>query len=142
MPAPGSAAYAEARNRLIAILRDLTPRLVVLPWRRDPHCDHRDSWSLVMACLAATGLAPQILEYAIWLDELGGDGDHPRSREMERVGLDVSIDVAAKRHAVKAHRSQLGALITDDPAAFVLSERTIDRLTGPQEIYWRPCPGA
>lgn len=142
MPAPGSAAYAEARSRLIALLRAFAPRLVILPWRRDPHCDHRDSWSLVMDCLAATRLGPEILEYAIWLDELGGDGDHPCSREMERVSLDVSMHVETKRHAVMAHRSQLGALITDDPAAFVLRDATIDRLTGAREIYWRPCGSA
>lgn len=92
-----------------------------------------------MDCLSATDLYPDVLEYAIWLDEFGSDGDHPRDTEMECVRLDISRDLFAKRHAVEAHRSQLGALIADDPKAFVLSEGTIDRLTGPEEIYWRQC---
>ena len=142
MPVPGSARYAKAKTTLVAIFRDLKPRLVVLPWRRDPHRDHRDTWSLTMDCLRATDESPDLLEYAIWLDELGSDADYPHVSEMDRVCLDVSGELDAKRNAVRAHRSQLGAVITDDPTAFVLSEQTIDRLTGPDEIYWRPCARA
>lgn len=142
MPAPGTAGYRRARAALVAILGDVKPRLVVLPWRRDPHRDHRDAWSLTTDCLSATEASPDFLEYTIWLDELGGKADHPRVSEMDRVTIDISRVLDAKRHAVRAHRSQLGELITDDPAAFVLSEHTIDRLTGPAEIYWRPCATA
>lgn len=141
MPAPDSAAYLTARRQLTAIVLDLSPQLVVLPWRRDPHRDHRDAWALVTDCLAASDLEPETLEYAIWLDELGGPGDHPHAGEMERVNFDISEYLDLKRHAVGAHQSQLGALINDDPAAFALSQHTIERLTGPEEIYWRPCAG-
>jgi LmbE family N-acetylglucosaminyl deacetylase len=139
MPPRGSAHYGRAKSAVVAILRDLQPRLVVLPWRRDPHRDHRDAWSLGMDCLLAAGTSADILEYAIWLDELGSRADHPQGLEVERVSLDISEVQHAKKDALKAHRSQLGELITDDPAAFVLSKHTIDRLTGPEEIYWRPC---
>lgn len=139
MPSPDCPAYGAAKAHLTSILRDLSPGLVILPWRRDPHRDHRDSWSLAMECLLAAGQSPDILEYTIWLDELGSDDDRPRRGEMERVSYDVSGHLDVKRHAVRAHRSQLGQIITDDPSAFVLSEHTIDRLTGPEEIYWRPC---
>lgn len=139
MPSPNSSAYMVAKAHLTSILRHLSPALVIVPWRRDPHCDHRDSWALVMDSLSAADHSCEILEYAIWLDELGLQEDRPRPSEMERLSFDISDVMDAKRHAVRAHRSQLGELIADDSSAFVLSERTIDRLTGPEEVYWRPC---
>lgn len=142
MPAPHTVSHDRAKASLMAIIRELRPGLVVVPWRRDPHCDHRDAWSLTMDCLDATDQSAEVLEYAVWLDELGSPEDHPRDTEMERVAIDVSSELASKRDAVMAHRSQLGELITDDPSAFVLSQQTIARLTGPEEIYWRPCARA
>ena len=137
MPERGSAAHAAAVAAIEAVLKELEPGLVLLPWRRDPHCDHRAAWRLAMEAIAAWGRAPEVLEYAIWLDEIGSPEDHPAADEAERVTLAVSG--ALKRHALMAHRSQLGELIRDDPGAFALDPATIDRLTGPEEAYWRPC---
>ncbi|WP_224003966.1 PIG-L deacetylase family protein [Aureimonas sp. SA4125] len=140
MPPSGSDAEAEARSAVIALLADFRPELVLLPWRRDPHCDHRDTWALLHRAMAELPHPPQTLEYAIWLHELGAEGDHPHAGEAERVGYDISAAVAAKRSATAAHLSQTTALIDDDPTAFRLSTETIDRLTGPTEEYWRPLP--
>ncbi|RST87718.1 PIG-L family deacetylase [Aquibium carbonis] len=139
MPSPNSSAYRIAKAHMVSILRYLSPAFAIIPWRRDPHCDHRDSWSLVMDSLSAADHSCEVLEYAIWLDELGLPEDRPRPIEMEILRFDISDVVDAKKHAVRAHRSQLGQLILDDPSAFVLSDRTIERLTGPEEVYWRPC---
>lgn len=139
MPGPGERAYAEARATLVRVVDGLRPALAVLPWRRDPHCDHRASWALATDAIAASGRSPAILEYAIWLDELGADDDQPAPGEVEAVTLAVSG--ALKRHALLAHRSQLGDGPFDDPVGFALSAATIARLTGPEEVYWRPCPG-
>lgn len=141
MPARGSPAHARAVVTLAAILGDLSPRLALLPWRRDPHRDHRDSWQLATDAIAASGRSPDLLEYAIWLDEFGQPGDRPRAGEMEEVRIDVSACLDAKRHAIEAHESQLGGLITDDPTGFVLRPATIARLTGRSEAFWRPCGG-
>lgn len=137
MPAPGTQAYAKALAAFAAILDALDPALVVLPWRRDPHCDHRGSWALAMQALSGLDPRPEVIEYAIWLDEIGAPGDRPLSGEVEAIALDVSP--ALKRDALRAHRSQLGELVLDDPGGFVLAPETILRLTGPEEIYWRPC---
>ena len=120
MPARGSPAHARAVAEIAAILGDLSPALALLPWRRDPHRDHQDSWQLAMNAIAASGRSPEILEYAIWLDELGQPGDRPRVGEMEEVLIDVSAGLEAKRHAIEAHESQLGRL-------------------GRWETFWRPC---
>lgn len=93
-----------------------------------------------MQAFNAAGVKPQILEYAIWLDEIGRPEDHPARGEMEQVRFDITDAVAAKRAAIEAHRTQTTDLIGDDPGAFRLTLATIARLAGPIETYWRPLP--
>lgn len=138
MPDRESAAYKGDLLAAIDIARTFRPELALLPWRRDPHRDHRDSWSLFMEAFDVTGLRPDILEYTIWLDEIGNPENHPRPGEMERVCFDISDVQKAKRVAVEAHVTQTTGLIDDDPEAFRLTSETIDRLVTPTECYWKP----
>lgn len=140
MPAAPSAAFAEAQATVASLLAAFRPDLVLLPWRRDPHRDHRDSWTLVQAALRAAGQGPRSLEYAVWLDELGAPADRPAAGEAVAVAFDIADVVEAKRRAVAAHVSQTSDLIDDDPQCFRLTPETIRRLTGPVEAYWRPVP--
>lgn len=140
MPQPGDAAYREALERLTWTISHLSPDLALLPWRRDPHRDHRDSWSLARAAIEAAGAAPDVLEYAIWLDELGTADDHPREGEAEAMAVDIQGTADRKRHAVAAHLSQTTDLVADDPDGFRLTSETIERLTGPVERYFRAAP--
>jgi len=139
MPTEGTALWHEAKSTVVGIVKDFRPDLVLLPWRRDPHRDHRDSWGLVTAALATAAQQPLQLEYAIWLDELGAADDRPRAGEMVERRLDITSYQAVKRRAVTAHVSQTSDLIADDPDGFRLTAATIARLTGPEEIYWQPC---
>lgn len=138
MPPAGSVAREEALQAVVAILDAHRPDLVILPWRRDPHRDHRDSWTLVTDAIGRAGMRPALLEYAVWLDELGAPQDRPRPEEAERVEFDIADALAGKRAALRAHRTQLGELIDDDPDGFRLSPQTIERLVTPCETYWRP----
>lgn len=138
MPVHDSDGERAARSSIVALLADFRPDLVLLPWRRDPHCDHRDSWLLLDRALREADQHPQRLEYAIWLDELGAAEDHPHSGEAVRISFDIRPALAAKRAATAAHISQTTDLIADDPTAFRLTTDTIERLTGPAEVYWRP----
>ena len=137
MPAAHSEERHAALLALADIVGDFRPDLVLLPWRRDPHCDHRDTWSLTQDALAVNAATPTILEYAIWLDEIGAGDDRPRDGEVQRIVFDIAPVAAVKRFAVAAHLSQTTDLIADDPEAFRLTQATIDRLTGPLETYWR-----
>jgi len=78
------------------------------------------------------------LEYAIWLEEYGSAADYPRPDEARSIVFDISTELAKKRAAIAAHKSQTTNLIDDDPNAFRLSVETITRLTGPCEAYWQP----
>ncbi|WAJ27997.1 PIG-L deacetylase family protein [Antarcticirhabdus aurantiaca] len=137
MPPPGSPGFDAAADAVAGILDAFRPDLALLPWRRDPHRDHRDAFALASAALDRASPDCARLEYAIWLDELGAPEDHPRAGEAERIAFDVSAAQAAKRAAVAAHLSQTSDLVPDDPHAFRLTGATIDRLTGPSETYWR-----
>jgi len=140
MPPDGTPEYEIALKRVEQIVATLRPSHAFLPWRRDPHCDHRDSWSLFTAGFRQVGHYPQVLEYAIWLDELGTGEDFPTPGEVERVELDISRQLDLKRSAITAHRSQLGEIILDDPTGFSLTPATLDRLIKPIETFWRSCP--
>jgi len=120
------------------ILQQFAPDLMILPWRRDPHCDHRASWLLAQHALEQVSLRPEILEYAIWLDEFGEPGDRPESDEVELVRVHIDDVLATKRAAVAAHLSQTTDLIADDPDGFRLTPQSIARLTQSAEVYLRP----
>jgi LmbE family N-acetylglucosaminyl deacetylase len=137
MPARGSPLWNKAIDQLAGIIAEFNPKLALLPWRRDPHCDHRASWQLTRDSLKFADARPVILEYPIWLDEFGKEGDRPRAGEVRPVAFDVTAFVEAKRAAIAAHLSQTTALIHDDPNGFRLSEAVIERLTGPTETYWQ-----
>jgi LmbE family N-acetylglucosaminyl deacetylase len=138
MPAAHSPAWENAMTQIGAIAREFQPDLAVLPWRRDPHCDHRDSWKIAQAALRRSLAFPVVLEYAIWLDELGATEDYPQEGEAELVTLDITAVIAAKRAAIAAHATQTTALIDDDPTGFRLSPATVTRLTTCREIFWKP----
>lgn len=136
-PGPDEPGGPRAVEALADHLAAFDPELVLVPWRRDPHCDHRAAWTLTRAALARAGLRPQTLEYAVWLDELGAAEDRPRFGEAELLEFDIRPVLGLKRAAVRAHLSQTTDLIDDDPKGFRLSEETIQRLVGETERYWR-----
>jgi LmbE family N-acetylglucosaminyl deacetylase len=138
MPAPEATAWRRAVADVRGVLQRFAPDLLILPWRRDPHCDHRASWLIAQDALAHTALHPEILEYAIWLDEFGEPGDRPKRGETEPVRISVGDVLAEKRAAIAAHISQTTDLIADDPEGFRLTPQTIARLTQSTEVYLRP----
>jgi LmbE family N-acetylglucosaminyl deacetylase len=138
MPQPGEPAWRSAVAVVGDILQQFAPDLMILPWRRDPHCDHRASWLLAQHALEQVSLRPEILEYAIWLDEFGEAGDRPESDEVELVRVHIDDVLATKRAAVAAHLSQTNHLIADDPDGFRLTPQSIARLTQSAEVYLRP----
>ena len=140
MAKPGTPGHTAATHQLAQIVAAFSPDLVLLPWRRDPHRDHQDSWALADGVLRQLGYVGDRLEYAVWLDELGTPDQRPAPGEATRVTFDVAGVLAMKRAAVAAHLTQTTALITDDPEAFRLTPGTIARLTGPQEPYFRVMP--
>ena len=55
--------------------------------------------------------------------------------------LDIGAFRYLKRQAIRAHRSQRGLVIRDDPAGFVLPPALLAGASRPMEIYNEKRPG-
>jgi LmbE family N-acetylglucosaminyl deacetylase len=130
-----------AAEPLLAALRAAIPSdedvAVAVPWRRDPHCDHRAAASLVGAVLRERPRASSF-EYAVWLGIIGEPSDEPGPGEGTTVEIDSRPWIAAKRAAIREHRSQLGNLIMDAARAFELPDALLARALGPVERFVIP----
>jgi LmbE family N-acetylglucosaminyl deacetylase len=140
VPYSGSEGFGEAVDASVAAMTidDFSPETVVLPWRRDPHCDHESTWQIVQAALQTFDRPFRVFEYTIWLAEIGDEHHWPRIDEVQPWRLDISSVLDQKRAAIACHRSQTTDLIDDDPAGFRLSPDTLARFETPWEIYLEP----
>lgn len=114
----------EAARAIRAALAVAPPATVLLPWRRDPHPDHRAAHALVQAALVGQRGVRQ-LEYAVWLAERAAPEDLPQPGEVTGWEVRVERQLACKEAAIRAHRSQLGQLVCDDPDGFVLPQHMV-----------------
>lgn len=134
---PGEPGFAEAVGQLVDFLQRQRADTVLVPWRRDPHPDHRATSQLVRATLATLPQPPRCLEYVVWAWERAAPNDLPRAADgVCGFRLDIGSVSALKQRAIGAHRSQVApGVFTDDAAGFLLSEEMLAHLTGPYEVF-------
>ncbi len=113
-------------------LTNSNPQTIFVPWRRDPHPDHRAAYQLFNAAKTDD---VKIIEYPIWLYELAESDDAPLQTEVTAFRLDITSVVGIKQQAIRAHRSQTTDLIDDDPHGFRLSEQVLANFAAPFELY-------
>lgn len=126
--------FAAAVTRCRRLLQKIQPQTILVPWRRDPHPDHRAAFQLIER---AKNARHKIIEYPIWLYELAESEDAPLAREVSAFRLDISSVVGMKQRAIRAHRSQISDLIDDDPDGFRLSAEVLANFAEPSEVYLR-----
>lgn len=136
VPTPGRPDFAAAAADLTSRLTALSPATVLVPWRRDPHPDHRASWHLTRVAVEAMQPKPALVEYPIWLWELGTDADRPQPAEVQARSLDIGSVMDLKQQAIAAHRSQVTRMIDDDPTAFYLSPELLRYFQIPYEVFF------
>ena len=141
LPVEESAAYAEAIARLSALVAEVRPETVLVPWRRDPHCDHVNTWHLLRATVARMRRRPRWLEYPVWAWPQADAAVAPQHDEACAWRIDISSVLARKQRAIAQHRSQLGRLIHDDPEGFVLEPAMLAYFTQPWELFIEPHDG-
>jgi LmbE family N-acetylglucosaminyl deacetylase len=138
VPLPGTDGFAEAVGQFCRHLKDLNPKTIFTPWRRDPHCDHQATTALILKAIEETYWPGELYEYPIWLYELARHGDAPHPSEVEVFTFTLKEDWQwKKKSAIETHRSQLGQLIHDDPEAFSLQPEVLAHFTTPTEYYYR-----
>ncbi len=138
LPEAGTPEFTEACRRIHKILEDLSPNTLLVPWRRDPHCDHEATWRLLRGAAVQLASAPRWLEYPVWAWEHAAEEAAPRAEEAVAWRLDISPVLARKQQAIAQHRSQMGAIIRDDPTGFVLKPEMLRHFAHPWELYLEP----
>ncbi|TDN37429.1 PIG-L family deacetylase [Hymenobacter sp. UV11] len=129
-------AFEAAADQLSAFITVQQADTVLVPWRRDPHPDHRASSLLTAAALGRLPTPPRRLEYVVWAWERAAPADLPQPGEGTGFRLDISSVLAQKQRAIAAHRSQLApGTITDDPSGFLLSEAMLAHFAQPTEVF-------
>jgi LmbE family N-acetylglucosaminyl deacetylase len=136
VPGPGRPGYAELVERSVKLLAHAGVRSLVIPWRRDPHPDHR-AVSAVFRAANRTLCAPALLlEYPVWTNLRPLPRAAPQAREVDRFRLDVRAVAEQKSRAIDAHRSQRGLVVDDVARGFSLEGRLRCLFEGPYETYW------
>lgn len=143
VPIAGDARFTAAVRRLRDVRACIDPATILLPWRRDPHPDHRAAHALVDAAIGHRRPLPRRLEYVVWMAERAAAADLPRPGEARTWRLDIGAAVERKCRAIARHRSQLGEVIADDPNGFTLAPAMRRRAEAPVEYFFEglePCP--
>jgi LmbE family N-acetylglucosaminyl deacetylase len=125
---PGLDAVVE---RLIALVRP-NCTAILAPWRHDPHCDHEAASLAAAAVARAAGI--RHVAYPVWGWMLPANGLVPE-QPGDGWRLGIGKFLVAKRRAVRAHRTQYGGLITDDPSGFQLPAALLTAFDTPFETF-------
>lgn len=133
LPEPGTEAFEAAADRLAGLVYDLRPQTLLVPWRRDPHCDHEATWALAWARRRPT---VRWIEYPVWA--WTDPEAAPHDSEATAWRLDVSDHLDRKAKAIAAHRSQMTDLIADDPEGFRLAPEVLELFHRPWELFLDP----
>jgi LmbE family N-acetylglucosaminyl deacetylase len=134
IPTSTSDKFQDAMVRCLACLKSFMPEILFLPWRSDPHPDHRATWQLVRTAVDNLNDAPRLIEYPIWDWDLEQQG----SANFEQImgwRLDIQPVLEAKLKAIAAYRSQTTNLIDDDPEGFQLTPEMLANFARPWEVY-------
>lgn len=136
VPGPEDGAGPAAVAALAQLLEQAQAATVLVPWRRDPHPDHRATSRLVAAALARLPRPPRRLEYVVWAWERAAPDDLPQPGEVRGWQVDIAAVLDQKQQAIAAHRSQLpGGPIDDDPAGFTLAPAMLSHFARPVEVF-------
>ncbi|SDF08411.1 N-acetylglucosaminyl deacetylase, LmbE family [Pricia antarctica] len=109
---------------------------IALPWRRDPHPDHRVVNTIGELAIEKLQANVTKFEYPIWLWKNGTENDWPIEGEAIPYRLQIKPVFQKKWHAVQRHRSQLGKIIFDDPNGFELTDELLEPFKTDTEYFF------
>lgn len=136
VPTPGKTGFKQAVACCRTYLSRFKPATIILPWRRDPHADHRASWRILQKAVNDLPISPRILEYPIWSwEQADVIDDIPVPQAVKAWRLDISTVLSQKQEAIAYYRSQTTDLIDDDPDGFRLTPEVLAHFACPWEVY-------
>jgi LmbE family N-acetylglucosaminyl deacetylase len=143
VPLPNSLGFSAAVLACQNCLKAIAPQIIFLPWRQDPHIDHRATWQILQAalqhaaqhCDSSNLSVPRIIEYPIWDWDLSQRRNELNHEVTKAWRLDIQTVLVLKQKAIAAYRSQITDLINDDPQGFRLSASMLAHFAHPWEVY-------
>jgi LmbE family N-acetylglucosaminyl deacetylase len=135
VPAKNDADFDATVHQLLQKLKQLQPKTVLVTWEKDPHPDHRASWQLVTQAIRQLEVKPRILQYLIWIWELGNRTDIADKKSIKWFWIAIKDVAATKKNAIAAHVSQVTRLIDDDPKGFILSPEILAHFDTADELF-------
>ncbi len=135
VPALHQPGFDEAVALLQHYLQLLQPATLLVPWKRDPHKDHRATWQIVQAALVSYHYPVRVLQYFIWLWERSQPIDLPATEQQLIWKANIETVAALKKAAIMKHVSQVTMLIDDDPKGFILSPEVLAHFSGRYELF-------
>ncbi len=132
--ASGDAGFEVAVNAMGKILLEIMPAHIFLPWKNDPHPDHKATWQMVNAAVKMHRLQPTLWHYLIWFWERG-EADESLINDTDWYKINISNVVEKKQAAIAAHVSQVTGLIDDDPDGFTLSPEVLAHFSNSFELF-------
>jgi LmbE family N-acetylglucosaminyl deacetylase len=136
IPTVTSPNFLTAKSRCQKYLQKTLPDTIFIPWRSDPHADHRATWQLIQAAILSLGIAPQLIEYPIWDWDTAQKQQPPNLSDISGWRIDIQAVLDRKLQAIAAYKSQLGQLIDDDPNGFCLTAELLVNFTRSWEVYF------
>lgn len=133
LPEEGSPAFDDAARQLAEAIDGV--ETVLVPWRRDPHCDHVGTWALAAAAAGQLDEPPRWIEYPVWAWPNATTDAAPQDGEARVWRLDIRRVLERKRAAMAAHLSQTTDLIVDDPDGFTLTSDVLVHFERPWELF-------
>ncbi len=138
VPQVESSDFPSAVHRCQAYLSSLPPlKTILVPWRYDPHCDHRATYQLIKAAADPT---VRLVEYPIWDWDSQQQKELPEPITITPWRLDIQPVIALKQQAISAYRSQTTEFINDDPSGFRLSSQMLKHFQVPWEVFIEAVP--
>ncbi|MBW4662162.1 MAG: PIG-L family deacetylase [Drouetiella hepatica Uher 2000/2452] len=139
VPMSTNPSFGAAVSACQKYLEAIAPQIIFLPWRQDPHADHRATWQMIQAALAlqdfSTVAAPRVIEYPIWDWDTTQRGNQVNSEVTKAWRLDIHSVLELKQKAIALYRSQVTNLIDDDPQGFRLSADMLTHFAQPWEVF-------
>ncbi len=135
VPNPGDQDFDTATQKILRILEKIKPGTILVTWEKDPHPDHRAAWQIVNKAISGLEKKPRVLQYLIWIWELGKQEDISDNQSTKWFWVDIKATGQVKKAAVAAHVSQVSWLIDDDPEGFILSPEILSHFDHANELF-------
>ena len=136
VPHRADADFEETVERIARSIKAIQPETIFIPWQKDPHCDHQATWEIMSEVWKRLETKPRILEYPIWLWELGNPEDVELLDQMKKFAVNIEQTLQIKNQALTAHVSQVTRMIDDDSEGFMLSPEVIAHFNIPTEVFF------